>query len=377
MAIWSRFGLSGPAAGVAVVVVLLIVGGVVLVTQTRDAEAPEPVAQGGPAAAPREVAAVDTAPEQVAQPETPPAPDTDNAAPSASIEAPAFDVVQVRPDGGGVVAGRAAPGQSVTLMLDGEELAQATADASGKFGLVLDFPSSDAPRALSMVSEQPDGTSVLSEGTVLISPTRAAETPAAADEVPAVAETEQPEVDAPAVVLADDAGVTLLQPAPQPEAPTTRDNAPVTANVVIDTITYDAEGEVALAGRGASNGFVRVYLDGKPVKTTRIAENGAWDAPLPDVDAGVYRLRIDEVDADGKVTSRVETPFQREAPEIALANPRTATAVTVQPGFTLWAIARDRFGAGEQYVRVYEANRDLIRDPDLIYPGQVFALPDG
>jgi nucleoid-associated protein YgaU len=49
----------------------------------------------------------------------------------------------------------------------------------------------------------------------------------------------------------------------------------------------------------------------------------------------------------------------------------------VQPGFTLWAIARDRFGAGDQYVRVYEANRDLIRDPDLIYPGQVFALPEG
>ena len=132
-----------------------------------------------------------------------------------------------------------------------------------------------------------------------------------------------------------------------------------------------------MAGRGAAQGFVRVYLDDKPVKTSRIAENGAWQAPLPDVDVGVYRLRIDEVDEEGTVTSRVETPFQREAPEVAIANPRTATAVTVQPGFTLWAIAKTRFGAGEQYVRVYEANRDLIRDPDLIYPGQVFTLPEG
>ncbi|TKA94195.1 LysM peptidoglycan-binding domain-containing protein, partial [Cereibacter changlensis] len=49
--------------------------------------------------------------------------------------------------------------------------------------------------------------------------------------------------------------------------------------------------------------------------------------------------------------------------------------VTVQPGFTLWRIAEDNFGSGIRYVQVYEANRDRIRDADLIYPGQVFTLP--
>jgi len=51
--------------------------------------------------------------------------------------------------------------------------------------------------------------------------------------------------------------------------------------------------------------------------------------------------------------------------------------VTVQEGFTLWAIAEDQFGDGVEFIRVYEANRELIRDPDLIYPGQVFAIPEG
>ncbi len=50
--------------------------------------------------------------------------------------------------------------------------------------------------------------------------------------------------------------------------------------------------------------------------------------------------------------------------------------VTVQPGNTLWGIASQQYGAGILYVRVFEANRDRIRNPDLIYPGQVFALPD-
>jgi nucleoid-associated protein YgaU len=461
MAIWSRMGLSRPAAVAGAAVIIALVGGVYLVTQNRDVAMPEPEPKVTPevaVVAPQVPVAEDPAPSQsesaaapepkdptaepvetvtdtpVAEPEPeqPPAETVAEAeqetapepvaepviVPTPAPIAPAFDVVQVAPDGGGVIAGSAEPGSAVVFLLDGVEIARGKADRSGKFGVLLDFPTSDAPRALSIVTELADGTKLTSEGTVLISPIRIASAepvPAATEEEPAeapveqvaqaepetppaaqteqaepaaqdavatreiaAAEPEQPKTqDAPAVVLADNTGVTLLQPAPQPKAPKTQADAPVTANVVIDTITYDAEGEVALAGRGASQGFVRVYLNDQPVKTIRIAENGAWQAPLPDVDAGVYRLRIDEVDEDGTVTSRVETPFQREAPEIAAANPHTATAVTVQPGFTLWAIAKRRFGAGEQYVRVYEANRDLIRDPDLIYPGQVFALPEG
>nr|WP_254871549.1 LysM peptidoglycan-binding domain-containing protein [Pseudooceanicola sp. HF7] len=80
--------------------------------------------------------------------------------------------------------------------------------------------------------------------------------------------------------------------------------------------------------------------------------------------------------------SRVETPFERAAPaQIAQAREEAGQAgspvseVTIQPGNTLWAIARENYGDGVLYVRVFEANRELIRDPDLIYPGQVFTIP--
>lgn len=425
MAIWSRMGLSGPAAGAGAAVIAVIVGGAYLFIQKDTSEALQGVpASTKVAVAPKVDVPTNLEVQTTPTPETP-TPDTPTPTPEPEIpsepvvepeqtttqaqveveptsepevaavptpKAPAFDVVQVAPDGGGVIAGSAEPGQQVLFLLDGKEIARGKADASGKFGVLLDFPASDLPRALSIVTELKDGTQIASEGTVLISPVKIAsadpepepepkqEVDPTAEIATAPAEAEAAPVDppeAPAVVLADSTGVKVLQPAAQPAVPSTQADAPVVANVVIDTITYDAEGEVALSGRGASQGFVRVYLNDQPIKTTRIAENGAWEAPLPDVDAGVYQLRVDEVDEDGVVTSRVETPFQREAPEIATATPQTATAVTVQPGFTLWAIARDRFGAGDQYVRVYEANRDLIRDPDLIYPGQVFALPEG
>ncbi|MCZ7676017.1 MAG: LysM peptidoglycan-binding domain-containing protein [Roseovarius sp.] len=70
-------------------------------------------------------------------------------------------------------------------------------------------------------------------------------------------------------------------------------------------------------------------------------------------------------------------PFKREDRSLLAADRigRRIEAITVQPGNTLWAISRDRYGEGILYVRIFEANRDRIRDPDLIYPGQVFTVP--
>lgn len=181
---------------------------------------------------------------------------------------------------------------------------------------------------------------------------------------------------APAVLLADERGIRVLQSGgPGPQG---------VQSVVIDTITYDPAGEVSLGGRGTGAGFVRVYLDNKPIRTTEIGIDGQWRTPLPQVDTGVYTLRIDEVDEAGTVTSRVETPFKREEPEVLAAlDTRDDAAravnlavVTVQPGNTLWGIATDKYGDGFLYVRVFDANKDRIRDPDLIYPGQVFSIPD-
>ena len=50
--------------------------------------------------------------------------------------------------------------------------------------------------------------------------------------------------------------------------------------------------------------------------------------------------------------------------------------VTVQPGTNLWTLARVHYGAGVLYSQIFTANQHLIRDPDLIYPGQIFDLPE-
>ena len=148
------------------------------------------------------------------------------------------------------------------------------------------------------------------------------------------------------------------------------------SDIGIDTITYDELGNVVLSGRGQDERVVLVYLDDEPVRTVEIGAEGTWRTELPGIDEGIYTLRIDALDADGVVVSRLETPFER-APAVVAASVARASDVfvTVQPGFTLWGIAKSQYGDGLRYVQVFEANRALIRDPDLIYPGQVFEVP--
>ena len=176
----------------------------------------------------------------------------------------------------------------------------------------------------------------------------------------------------PKVLIADKDGVRVVQ----------SDDSLDQDAIALDAISYDEDGQVMLSGRSNPMAYLRIYLDNAPVLLVRPDDEGNWKTLLSNVDPGVYTLRIDQVNAAGKVISRLETPFKKESPQKLLTHIKDAkteariNVVTVQPGYTLWAIARKRYGRGILYVRVFEANRDKIRDPDLIYPGQVFDLPD-
>lgn len=187
----------------------------------------------------------------------------------------------------------------------------------------------------------------------------AASTPAVSDAVPL------------ALLLRADGSVQVLGDAPRlPQTGGAPDS------VVIDSVVYDQEGEVVMGGRSARGlADIQIYLDNQPIIRTRADADGAWRAQLAGIDRGVYRLRVDELDAAAQVTSRAEIPFERVTPELArdAEGPR---ALIVQPGNTLWHMSEQKYGDGRRYMRIFDANKDQIRDPDLIYPGQVFVVPE-
>ena len=331
-------------------------------------EEPTPAPATQTAAAPEEEA--ETAPAKVETPvaEAPVKTTTEQSTPKAKPEqvasAPAEPV--------------AAPKEQAETV---EEVATETAAASE--------PAATEPAAEPVAKDEQVATAQTGEDAATDEP--ATQEPAAEPVVQTQAPAEQaaPEPAQPtavAVLRAGADGVELIQPAtPQP--------AETQGKVTLDTISYSETGDVVLAGRGAPQAVVRTYLNNQAVADFAVAQDSRWRGELMDIKPGIYTLRLDELDLAGKILSRLETPFKREAPEVlrpatqpatqvASAEQSTAApapvirAVTVQKGDTLWAISQDRYGEGLLYVRVFEANRQAIRDPDLIYPGQVFTIPE-
>jgi nucleoid-associated protein YgaU len=189
-----------------------------------------------------------------------------------------------------------------------------------------------------------------------------------------VQDEEAQQAETPTVMIADISGVKIVS-----KAPVSAENP----EIFLDTISYDDEGALTLAGRGVPSGLVRLYLNNAVIGETTTDALGAWSYDASAIEPGVYTLRVDQLNADAsEVLARMETPFKREARSklqeqlSAAESPARINVVTVQPGNTLWGISRERYGQGILYVQVFEANRDKIRDPDLIYPGQIFNLPD-
>ena len=61
-----------------------------------------------------------------------------------------------------------------------------------------------------------------------------------------------------------------------------------------------------------------------------------------------------------------------EQPEVS----QTTITYTVKKGDCLWNIAKAMYGKGSDYTKIYNANKGVIgKNPNLIYPGQVFVIP--
>lgn len=265
---------------------------------------------------------------------------------------PSFDVVRVTPDGNAVIAGRAAPGQIVEI-LDGDRvIGSVKADDRGEWVFVPADPLLPGNRQLSLrIIDETTGIAAATiesdQIVMVVVPERDS-----ADEAFAVAASKQ----------GDQPSRVLQMPGSSP------------AVLAIDAIDYDKTGEFSLSGRAAPNALVNIYLDNTYIGTAQANTEGRWSLiPETRVKPGQYDLRVDQVDTKGAVQERISIPFMRDElePEVA-----SGEFYVVQPGNSLWRIARRVYGEGLSYVIIYKANKNQIGDPDLIYPGQIFTLPE-
>jgi nucleoid-associated protein YgaU len=281
------------------------------------------------------------APQTTAQPQTTaPAPQK----PSQPGIAPSFDIVRINPQGETVMAGRAAPKAEVTVLDGGQEIGRVTADNRGEWVFVPDKPLASGNRELTLRATNPDGSTTETESAVVLA-------------VPDRATDKQ---GAPlAIKVNPDGSIEIMQGA--------RDSA---GEISIAGVKYDDQGHLSIAGNAAPKARVQVYVDNQPAGTAEADAEGRWHlTPQLALQPGDHKVRAQQLGKDGKVAGEAE---------IALGSAGTApldSKITVVRGNSLWRIARRTYGSGFDYVVIFQANKELIRNPDLIYPGQVLAVP--
>jgi len=306
---------------------------------------------------------------------------------SSPEDAPSFDVIRIDRTGDAVIAGRAAPGAEVTL-LDGDDvLGTVTADGRGEWVFLPSNPLEPGSHELRLRA-QSEGMDPIFGGdaVVLVVPERGQDIAGRETDDPnaqeplvlLIPDQDQPGVEvvqAPRADNSDEAGTETDGSGQQIEQTATAEPGGVQSSdgaLAVDTIDYDPQGNIAIAGRGPSDSDIVAYLDNSPLGGSPVDADGNWRInPDREVAPGVYRMRLDAL-RGGSVISRLEIPFSRAEP---LTDLDSDAFIVVQPGNSLWRIARRTLGTGFNYTIIYDANSDQIGDPDLIYPGQVFEIP--
>ena len=293
------------------------------------------ISQGGPAVAPADAA----------KPNPPPQP---------SVAPPSFDIVKVAPDGSTVIAGRAEPGSKVVVRDGDTVIGEVTADPRGEWVLVPEKPIPSGDRLLSLEASNPQGgAAVTSNETVALS-------------IPPSGAGRKGETALAVVLPRDGAGTARVLQRPDNVA-----SGPPNA-LSMDTVEYDPQGRVVLSGRAAPNATLQLYLGNEPVARVTADNAGKWTATSANpVGHKPLELRVDQLAEDGRVAQRLALPLAQPA-ALQLA---PGQEYVVRPGNSLWQIARRTYGVGTRYLIIYSANLAQIRDPERIYPGQVFKLP--
>ena len=274
-----------------------------------------------------------------------------------AVAAPSFDVARIGPDGRAVIAGRAQPGAKIVLLDGNKEVAQGHVDANGEWVVIAEDPPLGAGQHELRVIQHVEGLAPVTSDEVVVAIVPDQKQPAT---------TSGAKEETLVMIVPSSGAAKLVQPA-------SAGGVLRSGDLVMSTLDYDEGGHVTVTGQATPGTVVRAYINDKMVAEGQAAADGSWRlVPAKPVEPGKYKLRLDRLAKDGKPGARLELPFERIPVPPATGS---SERLVVVRGDSLWNIARAHYGTGFQHTLIYGANKDQIRDPDLIYPGQVFSLP--
>ena len=292
-----------------------------------------------------------------------------------------IDLAQVKPDGNAVFAGTALPNAKITIFEGDILLGQTLADGNGEWVVVLDKRLGTGEHLVSVGATDMDGNSELADITLAISVSESQ------DEKPLVALLPQTENELPALLQSpDDSALTVAQAdsaQPLPGADNAEQLTPAVSEngdrslppaVAPRSILWQADGSLVVSGVSRGGVVVSAKTDRAAFGRAEVNANGEWKvAGQIDLDRARRMMRFELADEAGRVVASYELPVASRDLSLGLDGSRL---VVVQRGDALWRIAYQSYGEGIKYVDIVRRNSAAIGDPDLIFPNQIFAIPE-
>jgi nucleoid-associated protein YgaU len=347
---------------------------------------------------------------------TEPTKGAEEAAPGVLV-APTFDILRVESNGSVVIAGKAAKDAQVEVLSGADVLGSTKAQANGDFAIAIENSLKAGDYQLVLRQTLPDGSAATSVETATVSvpekpngpvlalveepgkPSRIITTPNTA-EVSVQAQVTNPTTPADAATATDPAkpaDETVAAASNETTAPATGQAPAASMDEPVKIEAVETEGDkIFIAGVAKGVTSVRVYANEEVLGETK---PGAGDRFIlevqKDLAIGDYIIKAEGLAQDGvTVVGRSTVPFTRSNEDNAVVATAPAKgepennaaqtapaqdkkmAVIIRRGDTLWQISRRIYGRGVRYSTIYLANKDAITNPNMIFPGQVVAIPE-
>jgi len=288
----------------------------------------------------------------------------------ANDNLPRFDVAEVDELGNGVFSGRAFRNVRVWLKkLDGSVVGETVSLEDGSFTILTNSPLPEGESALALVAEEiPGGEIKVASERLVISRFPGG---------PALIVAQRDTADSVSRILQEPIAKKALDVSPKKkdgqsfsDAKAPKEDAKSTA-VKMKVIDYDEKGRLAISGEAKPGSKISIDVNGRTIGSTNTDDQGQWSLTTSEGTADGAN-KIGATASLGDEYSTTTMPF---APDELVQKFPEGRLVVVQPGNSLWRIARRTYGSGFRYTVIFAANRDQVTNPDLIYPGQVLHTP--
>ena len=139
----------------------------------------------------------------------------------------------------------------------------------------------------------------------------------------------------------------------------------------LDIAEYLDENSLMLTGRTKPNAKVKLFFSDNFIKDSTSDNRGVWKIELKNFEFTDNNLIVTTEIEGQKIKLKTKIFEKKIDPNFIFEK-----EVIVKNGNSLWRIARKTLGGGVYYSEIYKSNMKEIENPDLIFPGQVFNIPN-